>query len=234
MLFNDININNIQLYIFNGKFVHGNKIEQTIYETSYNTWKTVWSETFHDLEGTSSLYSDEFTKQTIIASFFYNLNCMGMIFFNKVDFQSQTASDDSYFRAWSPHAKKALIKNGHNILIGSNITSHPHYRGKLFENGSIKNLTLDIGVLVLQEIGFDAMTGTMRCDKGMDEAAFKCGATSLNENIIFHNVPVSLVAFYKKDIKLSMPEVSQPIWKNRIEFKNQNQKNQNISDKKVA
>lgn len=212
-----INSEDIDLYLLNGQSFE-NKSSK-IFKESYDLWKKTWKQTFFEQNGSKELFSDQFSRQHKIASLFYRGKCVSMIFFYFTNMSYSSSREDSYFRAWPEEAIGKLVRDGNKIIIGSNITVHEHFRGPIIDGHiPLKNLTLDIGIQFLLDSDCAAMTGTMRCDRGMNTIAFSCGARLLQPSITFHNGPVDLVSFYKKSAKLQHPVVSSTLWNSRLDL----------------
>ena len=173
------------------------------YSGAYQLWKNVWSKTFAELEGARHLNSDDFTRQDEILALFSDETCVALVCQRYFDPRNPAIWDDSYFRPWTPEARRALCR-GPRLVIGNQITIHSNYRGR--SGGvSLKDLILSCFLVYHDRRGVDAITGTMRADKGMHGLAYDCGAQALERGVIFHNVPVDIVAFFPKTSPIRVP-----------------------------
>lgn len=165
------------------------------YELAYKHWSTIWGQTFKELDGTTVHFSDEFSRQDEIITLFDGLLCVAMLCHRVCDFNSRVSAEDSYFRSWTPKAIDGLIRHGRRILVGSQISVDPSRRGR--ENGiGLKNLICYLAFHQWNTLQVDGVTGTMRLDRNMSTVMQEAGAEVLEKNVLFHNVPVDLVAFH--------------------------------------
>lgn len=181
------------------------------YKSAYAMWQLVWSETFRELDGAEKIYSDDFCRQDEIICVFREQSCLAMAFMRWVNFDLQAVHDDSYFKVWPKEALEGLGSKGPNVIVCSNLTVHPLARGNKL-GVSFKDVMAGLCVERLVESGADVMTGTMRVDRGMNKATFAYGARLLLPNLIHHNVPVDLVAFFRDEmIPSSDPVVAEAV-----------------------
>jgi hypothetical protein len=187
----------------------------------------VWSQTFEELDGNPTLYSDDFSRQTIVGCLRTEFECVALGFFHFVDFNFDAAGFDSYFKVWPETALAALVRDGKKVVVGSNITVAPEHRGDLGNGLQLKNLLLGLMVKTLLESDQDVMTGTMRCNRGMHNSAYQFGATRLDAGILHHGVEVDLVAFYRRQIaeeKILQDDLAvERLWRSRLDFREANQ-----------
>lgn len=169
------------------------------YNSAYAMWKLVWSDTFKELDGADRIYSDDFCRTDEIICLFREQTCLAMGFMRWVNFNLESACEDSYFKVWPKEALQKLGSRGNNVIVCSNLTVHPLARGNKL---GLPYKDVMVGLLVerLMESGADAMTGTMRVDRGMHKTTFQFGAELLLKNLVHHGVPVDLVAFYPGQI----------------------------------
>jgi hypothetical protein len=183
------------------------------YESAYAMWKLVWSQTFRELDGTEIIYSDEFTRQDEIICIFQRQVCLAMGVMRWTNYKLPTIREDSYFKMWPREALEALGAKGNQVIICSNLTVHPLGRGNKL-GLPLKDVMVGLLVERLKESGADAMTGTMRADRGMHKTTYQFGATLLAPNLVHHNVPVDLVAFFPDQMAASQD----PVVASSVEF----------------
>jgi hypothetical protein len=174
-----------------------------LFEVAFRFWREAWTETFReDLKVEHPVFSDDFSRQSRIGCLFFDERCVALTFFHFVDFRLSTARLDSYFDVWPDEAISKLRKDGDNIVVGSNITIDRAFRGKdkLAGGLSVKSLLVDLAVATFLESRADAMTGTMRCNRGMHDLARAFGATQLVSGVLKHGVEVELMAFYRREL----------------------------------
>jgi hypothetical protein len=169
------------------------------YKSAYALWKMVWLETFKELDGVDRIFSDDFSRQDEILCLFRGPICLavGVMRWRNLDMPS--VRDDSYFEMWPTKALEILGSNGKNIVIASNLAVHPMARRNAL-GLPMKDVMLGLLVKRFLESGADAMTGAMRADRGMHTAAYQLGASVLESNLVLHNSPVELVAFFPQNM----------------------------------
>ena len=223
----------LKFYFFPGNYCGADY--RQIVEDAYSMWNLVWSETFEELDGNPSLFSDDFTRQDEIGALFVNETCAGVIFLNYVNLDHSRFKKDSYFKIWSKEDINELTKDGNKVIIGSNITVHKDFRQKMVEGERVKNVVLRQAVNKLIQKDYDVMTGTMRCNRGMDTLAQSMGGQEISNNVIHHGVNVSLMGFYSKTSRESQSSTNLKLWTNRVEIKNKlNFESVNSPTKKVS
>jgi hypothetical protein len=190
---------------------------------AYRCWKTVWAETLRELDGTSQLFSDDFSRQSFIGALFYDSNCVALGFFRRQNFNLSLAADDSYFKVWPEEAIKKLISDGHDVMVGSNITVDPNFRGEIIPGLQLKNLIVGLMVRTFLETNADVTTGTMRVNKNMHQSASQFGSTLLHTGLRHHHVDVELVAFYRRLLLLKNENSAdlplETLWRNRQDLR---------------
>jgi hypothetical protein len=190
------------------------------YAAAFDLWKSVWSVTLKELDGSSALYSDEFTRQTWIGCIFDEDRCAALAFARLDHFDSPTAAFDSYFKVWNQETLQLLCAEGSSVFVGSNITVDAEYRGELSGGIKMKALLTGLQIQAFLDSGAAVMAGTMRCNKGMEKQAYAYGASLLKSGVTHHGVDVDLVAFYREQLKY--PPVRdllvERLWRQRSEF----------------
>lgn len=195
----DLKPKDLKYYVLPGEYsVEGS---EKIYREAYRMWREVWSQTFLELDGSGRIFSDDFTRQSIVGAVFHGDECAAMTCFHRVDFALPTAVEDSYFKIWPEEALQQLVRDGEKVLVCSHLTVSPKYRGAVDPSGmTLKLLVSDLSVRVLLESDCAVMTGTMRNNRGAQNAAYAAGASPILRNAIMHGVEVDLVGFYRTTI----------------------------------
>lgn len=187
------------------------------YERAYAHWEKIWSATFKELDGKGILFSDNFTRQDEVICVFDGLLCVAMVCHRYVDLSLTSAVKDSYFEKWPEEALSGLTAHGHRILIGNQISVDPERRGRTADDISLKDLVSALSMWRLSQLDVDALPGTMRADRNMQNFLINGGATPLLRNVLFHNVPVDLVAFHPKVRPVTLPAATlklvESLWK---------------------
>jgi len=192
-----------------------------IYDEAYRCWHEVWSTTLAELDGISTLFSDDFTRQHRVGCIFLHDRCIGVVFLRLVDFALPSSRADSYFKVWSKAALEQLGREGLKVAVGSNITVDPAFRGTLEGGIRLKNLLLGLCLKDSFDIGADVMTGTLRCNRGMRAVGQEFESEPLAMTF-HHGVEVDLVAFYRSRCLHSRSFQYQPglekLWQSRTDF----------------
>jgi hypothetical protein len=198
------------------------------YCEAFRCWSKVWEQTLLELDGSAALFSDDFERQTEVQALMHGDRCVALLLLHEVDFRFPTAKRDSWFKIWPESAIKKLTEDGPRILVGSGVTVDAEFRGDLGQGLRLKDLLLKLMVKTLLERDVDALCGTTRNNRGVNVATYKSGATQIASGHKLHGVEVDLVAYYRKRILKSMPLETdltvESIWRNRVEFTNQTQK----------
>lgn len=191
---------------------------KSYYEATYAHWELVWGQTFKELEGKDKIFSDNFTRQDEVFALFEGELCVAMVCHRYVDLSTVPGRKDSYFEAWPELAMKGLTAHGPRIFLANQISVHPEKRGRS-HGVSLKDLLSSFTVWHMRQLDVDAMTGTMRADKNMQNVLYDCGAIPLMKNVIFHNVPVDLLAFHPQvrpvTIQPDIEKMIETLWANR-------------------
>lgn len=175
------------------------------YDRAYAHWDDVWRKTFVEVENRRTLFSDDFTRQSEILAIFHDLRCVAIVCHRSADLSSPVTRNDSYFQAWPADALEKLGRHGPKILVGSQISVDPDYRGQ-FDGVSLKNIVSALTIQRLTQIDVDAMPGTMRVDKNTHTLVYECGAVPILKNIMYHNRPTDLLAIFPKVNPITIPE----------------------------
>lgn len=160
---------------------------------AYECWSSVWADHLRERDGVDSVPSDNFTRQHEIGALFHDWECIGMTAFRWVDLSNPMFRDDSYFQVWPQHVVDAACSRGSRVCIGSNLTVSFPWRNA---NGvSVKGMLLALAIERLLCSDADALVGTMRNDRGLDQAAYRLGFKTLYQGAELHGGPVDLVGF---------------------------------------
>jgi hypothetical protein len=170
------------------------------YNDTYRVWKNVWSTTFQELDGNGTVFSDDMSRQTFIGSIMRNDRCVGIGMLHELNFHLPSARDDSWFKSWPDSAIKKLISEGLRVLVFSNVTVDPDYRGDLGNGIRLRNLIAGMMTKTFLTTNADVMAGNARCDRGVNHACYLAGATHLQQSRL-HGVEVDMLAFYRKKIE---------------------------------
>ncbi len=189
------------------------------YIETYRVWRNVWSATFQDLDGDGTLCSDDMCRQTIIGSIMRENQCVGIGMLHRLDFRFPMARADSWFKSWPDSAIEKLIAEGSSVMVFSNVTVEPDYRGDLGNGLRLRNLISSMMSKTFLSTDADVMAGNARCDRGVNKACYLAGATHIQPSIL-HGVQVDMLAFYRshleKEHRFSFAD--ELLWKNRVVY----------------
>jgi hypothetical protein len=162
---------------------------------AYNCWSNVWKTTLFELDKAEHVPSDEFTRQDEIGALFHDWECVGLMGYRTVDLASAMHRDDSYFRVWTEEARARATAKGTRMFIAGNLTVAVPWRRA--DGASVKELLLALAIERFKASGADALLGTTRNDRGMNDLGYRLGFGPLVRNVTLHNVAVDLVAFFQ-------------------------------------
>ena len=192
-------------------------VERWHLTAAYQCWDRVWSETLRELDNASRVFSDDFTRQDELGSLFHEETCVGLTCFRWVDINLEHNQNDSYFKPWPASALRSLAIEGPRVCIGSNLTVLPEWRGSS-PGFSVKGVLMGFAVERFLASDADAMTGTMRNDRGMNGLVYELGASPLMRNVVHHGVMVDLVVFSRRALlapsgRGEVDALTREIWK---------------------
>ncbi|MGZ3787545.1 MAG: hypothetical protein ACXVLQ_03435 [Bacteriovorax sp.] len=198
----------ISTYIIKGKKHLNTREFHGIYDQSFKAWHETWEKTYKiDFHSNKDLASDEFTRQDEIIVLFYKGECAALCFFSDVNINDKSTRLDSYFQCWPENAMEALSAQGPNIIVCSQFTVCENFRkeGPIeMDNTPWKMILTGISVKYFMASGRDAMTGTMRVNKGMGKLTYYFGSVPIIENLEYtagqEKTLVDLVVFFQDNV----------------------------------
>lgn len=227
-----VNINQLSAYVIKGKKEHNDRELYNIYDLSFHAWHETWEKTYQqDFHSDKKLASDEFTRQDDILCLFYAGECFALSFFSHVNMIDEQAYLDSYFECWPKSAIESLCAQGSNIIICSQFTVCENFRGvgpTLLGKTPWKMLLAGMVVKYFLNSGKDAMTGTMRVNKGMEKVSYKIGAVPIIEKLEYDTgseiTLVDLVVFFQDNVLETFrenpySEILDILWDNRNPYR---------------
>jgi hypothetical protein len=163
---------------------------------AYRCWGEVWKQTFQELEDRTDLPSDDFTRQDEVGAIFHGYECVALTFFRWVDLSNPMHQDDSYFAVWPEDARAAACSDGSAICVSSNFTIAAPWRRA--SGCSLKDVLAALVVERFLISDADALVGTMRNDRRMNEVAYGVGLRPVLRDVIHHGVAVDLMVFHRR------------------------------------
>ena len=177
---------------------------------AYRCWSTVWAETLLELDNVKKVASDDFTRQDEIGAIFHEWECIGMTSYRWVDLSSAIDRSDSYFSVWPADALDSAAAYGSKVCLCSNLTVAAPWRRA--GGYSVKEMLLALAVERFKQTDGDALLGTPRNDKGMNELGYRLGFRPLHHGVAHHGVEIDLVAFYRNSCaRLSLAPATESV-----------------------
>jgi hypothetical protein len=166
-----------------------------IYDKAYELWASVWAQTFAELDGSGTLYADDFLRRDEVVVLSHDNEPVALSLFHRLDLRRPAHRADSYFRPFPQSLLTTLVANGqHDVLIGSYFTLSPTFR-KGRADLPVKDILFGAVTQRFVTSGAQLMLGIMRKDRGMHALGTRFGARPLLTDVCYHNVPVDLVQF---------------------------------------
>ena len=189
--------------------ISGREVENSLlheYQKIYNHWHSVWSQTFKEVSGNATLFSDNFTRQDEIIAVMKNDKCISAVCHRLFDFRTTAARNDSYFESWPEDAFHRLGKNGPTIVIAGQLSVDPEYR-KTQSGIRMSELTTYLSLGRLQHLPISGISIAARNARSMDSIFRVYQPETLREEITLHGEPTSLFGLYPPTMSSSgVPE----------------------------
>ena len=179
-------------------FIAGNQVESQMiesYKEIFSHWQRVWSETFKEVEGSQTLFSDDFTRQDEIMALFYKTTCISICCHRLGNLALPSFKKDSYFKAWSDESIQALAKDGQSIIIDSQISVDPEHR-KLEGGIRVIELMTCLSLQHLTQLKVSGITAAARNLRSMNQVFEKFNPVLLEKEVLLHGEETNLYAFY--------------------------------------
>lgn len=150
---------------------------------AYECWKAVWSKALsEEMNVKERLYSDNFTRQELLAVVFYGDEPLCLATLNSFDLFSQKDLDDSYFKVW-PEEVLAKIQTHSNIVMAScHATVNFKFRKGQLGFSGIEFLCAML-VQYLKSTDINTIVCTPRREKRVQEACYRTGAVLHKEDL---------------------------------------------------
>lgn len=197
--------------------------QRTMYETAFETWRTVWEEAANEIENfPKKVYSNDFTRQDEVLAVFRGDDCTSLGFWTELDMSYEASRADQYFQSWDSESLNQLTKYGMKVGKYSYFTVSKPYRSWSREVG-ISLTDLQVGLFGLRFLDSDcsAMTGTTRNNRKINLVCERGGAQIIKKNVMQYGSEVDLMAWYKHTVK-PYKEIefwAQKLWMNKLDFK---------------
>jgi hypothetical protein len=183
------------------------------YDAAFVHWQDIWQRTLFELEGkTDPVHSDEFIQQNEVNVLWdaENERVAGVSLMRWLDLRLAAHRQCQYFSHFPASVAESLVRLEEPILIGSNFSLDPDYRGAVGDT-TYKDLFFSLIMLRMLELRPPLLVGTMRSDRGMSSMARRFGADVLASHVELHYVPVDLVAFYPDGLRATASR-----WKSKL------------------
>lgn len=180
------------------------------YQKSYQCWRQVWNQALkEEMNVKDDLYSDNFTRQSLVAVLFYDNQPASLLTLNYCDLTDPVSLDDSYFKVWPELAMAKIKKEGCNILISGNLTVNFNFRRGAY-GLCWKKLIFSFLVRYLKSSPFDAVLGTPRLEKSVEKACYQTGAHTIHKNLPYtiEGQRIDLISWHRNlDESIIDPEI---------------------------
>lgn len=193
-----------------------------LYKRIYQCWEATWNEAFRDLgKPEGYLKSDAFTRQDFVGALFNHDQCVALSFFRRADPAMPTFRADSYFSNWSDTHIRKLRSYGDDIVICSNFVITKEARGENL-GVSLKDVLIGITLRAFREMQADALSGTPRTNRKMNEACAKWGGTEIARGMPSgHGDTVDLMGFFSKVLvshpRQPLSDLVDELWEQRTD-----------------
>lgn len=175
------------------------KGELETYKKSYSLWKRVWADTFHELEGKTTIYSDDFFRQDEAFVVFHQDECVGITMHSFLDLKNPVHRDLRYFKAYPPGSIENIEQlNVRQVLISNQTAVDPRFRKSLSQI-SFGEVLIGLSVKRLVELELDAFIAYTNNSKKVQDICYRFGAQPIVKGHSQHNVEVDIVCLTKEN-----------------------------------
>lgn len=193
---------------------------------SYALWRDVWQPTLNELDGTSDLASDGFSRQDYCSLIEIDGEPAGLCCFRVVDLTHSWTQDDSWFTPWPKEILHSYSKTHRLALVPSWLTVAPAFRKMAGYSGpNLAGLLSEIIALNIIESVASIGFGTPRKDRSMHYWIERAGGICVVPDILHHGVQVELVAFYPEYLRqVTFSKEVLSLWSRRSDFRHRETK----------
>lgn len=192
------------------------------YNSAYQLWHRVWSETLKELDGVEKLFSNEFTRHDFAVVLFSNDTAISLACYSSVNLKLDSRLNDAWFESWP---QEILIKqkerDGEGVLAAW-FCAAPEYR-KTYINSSINIAKLMVEAFgrVVLDGAYSVGYGVSRNNRGVNKMLYEIGGTKLGESVA-HGCAVDLILIEPENVhlnQLSYSNIFKKLWENKIDFR---------------
>jgi hypothetical protein len=172
---------------------------KTDLDKAYECWKAVWSKALsEEMNVKDRLYSDNFTRQQLLAVVFYGNEPLCLATLNRYDLNSQKDLDDSYFKVWPSDILEKIKKDSNVVMASCHATVNFQFRKGQLGFSGIEFLCAML-VQYLKSTDINAIVCTPRREKRVQEACYRTGATLHAENLPYtiEGQMIDLITWYR-------------------------------------
>ncbi|HKO91211.1 MAG TPA: hypothetical protein VJU61_08665 [Polyangiaceae bacterium] len=195
------------------------KAHDPLLESAYDVWREGWRATLLELEGTTELHSDDFSRQDEIGVIASGGQCVAVTGIRWLDLSLPRSLEDSYFKTWPGPAVAAVAQRF--VSVASNTVVHPDWRGTLIDaprgqEGDPTRLafaTVALSVRRFVASSADLLIALTRNDRSIDRFAQALGATRL-ALIQVHGIDTDVICIERPNATPEGPVMNE-LWRRR-------------------
>lgn len=193
-----------------------------LYNKSYIFWREMMKEAFNSenlKELAEKLTSDDFVRHEEFVCLFFENEPVGLLMFDWMDFQSQSAVEHSYFSRYPDGIVDDIKNQSHRIIMTiGHLTVHPDWRKSKIGPGISEILT---GFMTRRflESHATALVFLTRNTRSTNNLGQEHGGKCLKKNFNLYGVSADVIIIYRHTIKPSnmkgVTEITEHLWKKK-------------------
>jgi hypothetical protein len=192
------------------------------YNSAYQLWHKVWSETLNELDGVNKLFSNEFTRNDFVMAILSNKKAISLACYTAVDLKLDTRKNDSWFECWPKELLDDPARRPGLGVFASWFTVASEFRKRQSHSEiNIAQIMVEgFGKIVLED-GYNVGFGTSRNNRGVNKMLYNIGATKHGE-AISHGCDVDLILIEPSHVNRNQTHYSKEfkhLWERRIDYR---------------
>lgn len=213
--------NKFQYKLVPGKVRHDANII-SLNNRLFTYWAGFWEKIYTEAGSPQSFNPDDFLRQDLIASLFYDGELIGMHLYSFFDIEQAAIRKHSYFKFY-PEDYYSFIQNrgARSMMSFEFLTLDPNWRKSQTGLHFAKVITA-CGVHVALKMGIDAGIAPARADNKANEIGYSVGFEPYAKGIIKRNFPVDIMAAFRPNMNPqpdpSINSLISRVWETRQDF----------------